>query len=60
MTARSFLDAGVVDEVQIFRSPDCVGAGGVDALAGLDLDSGIAAIRVARGRKAWAGPADRL
>ncbi len=38
MTARSFLDAGVVDEVQIFRSPDCVGAGGVDALAGLDLE----------------------
>ncbi len=41
MTARSFLDAGVVDEVQIFRSPDCVGAGGVDALAGLDLDSAL-------------------
>ena len=33
--------AGVVDEVQIFRSPDCVGAGGVDALAGLDLDSAL-------------------
>ena len=41
MTARSFLDAGVVDEVQIFRSPGHIGAGGVDAVAGLDLDSAL-------------------
>jgi diaminohydroxyphosphoribosylaminopyrimidine deaminase/5-amino-6-(5-phosphoribosylamino)uracil reductase len=41
VTARSFWDAGMVDEVQIFRSPDCIGAGGVDALAGLELDSAL-------------------
>ena len=41
MTARSFLDASMVDEVQIFRSPDCIGAGGVEALAGLDLESAL-------------------
>ena len=35
--ARSFLDAGLVDEFHLIRSPVSLGPGGVDALAGLPL-----------------------
>jgi diaminohydroxyphosphoribosylaminopyrimidine deaminase/5-amino-6-(5-phosphoribosylamino)uracil reductase len=41
MTARSFLDAGEVDEVQIFQSPEHIGPGGINAVAGLELDSAL-------------------
>lgn len=39
--ARSFLEAGIVDEVQLFRSPLIIGPQGVDALAGLALDDAL-------------------
>lgn len=35
--ARSFIEQGLVDEFWIFRSPEALGEGGVDALAGLPL-----------------------
>lgn len=37
--ARSFLDQGLVDAFWVFRSPRVLGPAGVDALAGLPLDS---------------------
>ena len=39
--ARSFLEAGVVDEVQLIRSPLFIGPQGVDALAGLSLEAAL-------------------
>ena len=40
-TARSFLDAGVIDEFHLFRSPLVIGPQGVDALAGLSLETAL-------------------
>ncbi len=37
--ARAFLDADLVDEVQLFRSPLVIGAHGIDAIEGLRLDT---------------------
>lgn len=37
--AKSFLDAGLVDEFHLFHSPKEIGPQGVDALAGLSLES---------------------
>jgi diaminohydroxyphosphoribosylaminopyrimidine deaminase/5-amino-6-(5-phosphoribosylamino)uracil reductase len=39
--ARRFIEAGLVDEVQIFRSPVVLGPQGVDALAGLALEKAL-------------------
>ena len=39
--ARSFLEAGLVDEYHLIRSPKWLGLGGVDALAGLTLDQAL-------------------
>jgi len=39
--ARSFLEAGLVDEVQLYRSPVVLGPQGVDALAGLTLEEAL-------------------
>jgi diaminohydroxyphosphoribosylaminopyrimidine deaminase/5-amino-6-(5-phosphoribosylamino)uracil reductase len=45
-TARSFLDAGLVDEFQIFRSQQTIGAEGVEALAGLPLKTALQPFRM--------------
>jgi diaminohydroxyphosphoribosylaminopyrimidine deaminase / 5-amino-6-(5-phosphoribosylamino)uracil reductase len=37
-TARGFIEAGLADEIHLFRAPGKVGVQGVDALAGLRLD----------------------
>ncbi len=37
--ARSFLDADLVDQVQIFRAPHDIGPQGIDAIAGLPLSA---------------------
>lgn len=39
--ARSFLEAGQVDEAHIFRSPKDIGPQGVDVLAGLPLENAL-------------------
>lgn len=39
--ARSFLEAGLVDEFHLIRSPKPLGAAGVDGLAGLPLDEAL-------------------
>ncbi len=39
--ARSFLEAGLADEIHIFRSPKDIGPQGVHALAGLPLESAL-------------------
>ena len=39
--ARSFLEAGLVDEVHLFRAPVTIGKQGVDALAGLALEAAL-------------------
>lgn len=43
--ARSLLDAGLVDEFRLFRSPDPLGKTGIDALAGLPLQDALASFR---------------
>ncbi len=40
-TARAFLEQGLVDEFHIFRSQQTIGPQGVDALAGLALDTAL-------------------
>lgn len=45
-TARSFIEAGIVDEIHLFRSPQEIGPQGVDALAGLRLDEVVARFRL--------------
>ncbi len=44
-TARSFIEARIVDEIHLFRAPDEIGPRGVDALAGLRLDEVLAQFR---------------
>jgi diaminohydroxyphosphoribosylaminopyrimidine deaminase / 5-amino-6-(5-phosphoribosylamino)uracil reductase len=39
--ARSFLEAGLVDEFHLIRAPVTLGPDGVDGLAGLDLDQAL-------------------
>lgn len=39
--ARSFLEAGLVDQFHVIRSPKSLGAEGVDGLAGLPLDQAL-------------------
>jgi diaminohydroxyphosphoribosylaminopyrimidine deaminase / 5-amino-6-(5-phosphoribosylamino)uracil reductase len=39
--ARSFLDAGVVDQFHLIRSKAVLGSQGVDALAGLTLEQAL-------------------
>ncbi len=40
-TARGFLEAGLVDEFHLFRSPREIGPQGVEALAGLDVNKAL-------------------
>ncbi len=47
-TARSFLEADLVDEVMLFRSPVALGGRGVPALAGLPLSAIEASARLRR------------
>lgn len=57
--AASFLDAGLVDEVAVFRSPVVLGAGAVDALPGRPLDRLLAPVGFAEVEHADLG-ADHL
>lgn len=43
--ARGFLEAGLVDEFHLIRSPVTLGPGGVDALAGLAVDQALQPFR---------------
>jgi diaminohydroxyphosphoribosylaminopyrimidine deaminase/5-amino-6-(5-phosphoribosylamino)uracil reductase len=45
-TARSFLEAGLVDEFHLIRAQKIVGAQGVDALAGMPLDQALQPFRL--------------
>lgn len=45
-TARGFLEAGVVDEIHLFRSPMEIGPQGVEALAGLDVNEVLKGFRL--------------
>ncbi|WP_350334502.1 bifunctional diaminohydroxyphosphoribosylaminopyrimidine deaminase/5-amino-6-(5-phosphoribosylamino)uracil reductase RibD [Coralliovum pocilloporae] len=46
--ARSFLDAGLVDEFLLFSGPGRIGADGIPALAGLDLSAVLRESRIRR------------
>lgn len=45
-TARAFLEAGVVDEFHLFKASRQLGPAGVDALAGLRLDTALSCFRL--------------
>ena len=45
-TARSFIEAGLVDDIHLLQSPTVIGPGGVDALAGLPLDQALQPFRL--------------
>ena len=45
-TARGFIEAGIVDEIHLFRSPREIGPQGVDALGGLRLDEVLTRFRL--------------
>jgi diaminohydroxyphosphoribosylaminopyrimidine deaminase/5-amino-6-(5-phosphoribosylamino)uracil reductase len=47
-TARSFIEAGIVDEIHLFRSPREIGPQGVDALAGIGVNEVLKAFQLAQ------------
>jgi diaminohydroxyphosphoribosylaminopyrimidine deaminase/5-amino-6-(5-phosphoribosylamino)uracil reductase len=47
-TARGFVEAGLVDEIHLFRAPLVIGPQGVDALAGLGVNEVVKAFRLAQ------------